>query len=295
MAPITFSDADRWRVGLIQTKMAPPLPPRGYIARTSLREHMETALDRRLTAVVAPAGSGKTTLLAEWYQTLDARDHLVAWLSLDADDDDPQQFGAYLVATLSRDAKGKPGRAAAILQEDPLTPIKIVQAVLLNEIAEGGREAFLFVDEFEQLNSRDSIALISRLLRYAPTNLHLIIGSRREPNLPLGGLAAGDQLLVLNSAALRFTADDAQRFFAHADGVRLDRPSVEMLNGAAEGWATGLQLAALALRESADAAKLARDLASNRFGIDRYFDRTILTQLPGEMFQFALRVSISIE
>ena len=251
---------------------------------------METALGRRLTLIVAPAGFGKTTLLAEWHEILHSRGHRVAWLSLDADDNDPQQFGIYLVAAF--DAKGKPGMAAAILREDPLTPMKVVHAVLLNEIAECGREVFLFVDEFELLNSRDSIALISRLLRYAPPNLHLIFGSRREPNLPLGGLTTEEQILVLDAAALRFTADDAQNFFAQADGVKLDRSSVEMLNGAAEGWATGLQLAALALRERADAAKLARDLASNRFGIDSYLDGTVLSQLPREVFQFALRVSI---
>jgi LuxR family maltose regulon positive regulatory protein len=253
---------------------------------------MEASTARRLTIVAAPAGFGKTTLLADWCETLRARGHQVAWLSLDEDDNNPQQLGAYLIATLSRDVEDKPGRAADLLREDPLTPMKIVQAVLLNEIAGCGCEVFLFVDEFERLNSRQSIALVSRLLRYAPSNLHLILGSRRQPNLPLGTLAVEEQLLTLDSGALRFTADDAQAFFAQTDGVGLDRPGVEMLNDAAEGWVAGLQLAALALRESAEPVQLARDLASNRFGIDTYLDDTVFSQLPREILEFTLRVSI---
>jgi LuxR family transcriptional regulator, maltose regulon positive regulatory protein len=291
-APGIFPDKDRWRVGLIHTKMAPPRPPRGRIARSALLERMEATTGRRLTVVVAPAGFGKTTLLAEWCQSLRARGHQIAWVSLDDDDDDPQQLGAYLIATLSRGAEDTPGRAADLLREDPLTPMKVVQGVLLNEIAECGREVFLFVDEFERLNSRQSVALVSRLLRYAPSNLHLILGSRRQPNLALGALAVEEQLLTLDSGALRFTADDAQMFFAQAGGVRLDRPGIEMLNDAAEGWVTGLQFAALALQEGVDTTQLARDLAGNRFGIDGYLDGAVFSQLPRDILQFALRVSI---
>jgi len=141
---------------LIHTKMAPPRPPRGRVTRPTLLGRMEASTARRLTIVAAPAGFGKTTLLADWCETLRARGHQVAWLSLDEDDNNPQQLGAYLIATLSRDVEDKPGRAADLLREDPLTPMKIVQAVLLNEIAACGREVFLFVDEFERLDSRQS-------------------------------------------------------------------------------------------------------------------------------------------
>jgi LuxR family transcriptional regulator, maltose regulon positive regulatory protein len=156
-APTNFPDEDRWRVGLIHTKMAQPQPPRGRVTRRAPLEQLEAATTRRLTVVVAPAGFGKTTLLAEWFETICARGHRAAWLSLDDDDDDPQQLGAYLIASLSRDAENKPGWAAALLREDPRTPMKVVQAVLLNEIAECRHEVFLFVDEFERLNSRLSI------------------------------------------------------------------------------------------------------------------------------------------
>lgn len=286
-------EEDRWSIGLIQTKMAPPRPPRGRVGQRNLIERLGAVQERRLSVVVAPAGFGKTTLLAEWYETLRELGHLAAWLSIDEEDDDQQQLGAYFVEALTRGADGKVLRASELLGQDPLTPMKTVLAVLLNEIAACGHKFFLFVDDFELLNSRQCLALVSRLLRYAPSNLHLVIGSRRAPNLALDSMFVQEQVLTLTSEELRFTSDDAQTFFARASGISIDRSGVELLHHATEGWVTGLQLAVLALRErSTDAGLLARDLESNRFGIDAYLDGTVFAQLPPAVLRFVLRVSI---
>lgn len=45
---------------------------------------------RKLTIVRAPAGYGKTTLLSQWISQFDEP---VVWLSIDAMDNDPSDFG----------------------------------------------------------------------------------------------------------------------------------------------------------------------------------------------------------
>ena len=290
-APNDISE-QRWSLSLLQTKMTPPRPPRGRVGRQALLARLSSEIERTLTVVIAPAGFGKTTLLAEWCEVLRAKQHLVAWLSLDAEDDDPQQFGAYVLASLSRAPNGVGRHAEALLRNDPLTPGKTVISVLLNEIATCGWQVFLVLDDFDRLTSEPIRATVSRLLRYAPENFHVLLGTRSEPSLALGQFRTQEQLLRLDAADLRFSADDAHAFFAQAAGVALDRPSVELLNDATEGWVAGLQLAALALRQTGDASRVARDLASSRFGIDAYLDETVLTQLPPPMLQFLLRTSI---
>ncbi|WP_429354449.1 hypothetical protein [Paraburkholderia sp. 32] len=86
---------------------------------------------RSITVVTAPAGFGKTTLLAGWCEALSQRKHVVAWLSLDAEDDDPQQFCAYLVAAFARASAEIASQAQQILNNDPLTPIRTVISLLL--------------------------------------------------------------------------------------------------------------------------------------------------------------------
>lgn len=283
---------DGWHLGLIQTKMAPPRLPRQRVGRDHLLRRLQASLARRLTVVSAPAGFGKTTLLTEWHDFLRAEGHLAAWLTLDADDNDPQQLGSYLVAALQHGTQGRCARSADLLRRDPFTPIRTVHGVLLNDIAACPEQVFLFLDDFESLNSRAGLAVVTRLLRYAPTNLHVLVGSRREPMLRSGEMWVQDQVLAVNADDLRFSADDAQAFFGGSEGVSLDRASVELLNRATEGWVSGLQLAALALRDREDTQTLARELASDHFGIDAYLDAAVLRNLPDAMLQFLLRVSI---
>ncbi|RQS76715.1 helix-turn-helix transcriptional regulator [Burkholderia sp. Bp8963] len=288
----TDSDEHPWNLSLIQTKMTPPRPPRFRVTRRTLLKRLAGAAEHTVTLIIAPAGFGKTTTLSEWCEVLRTRHQLVAWLSLDDDDDDPDQLGAYLVASLSRGTGGIGQQAEKLLRNDPVTPGRTVISVLLNEIAACGRQVFLILDDFDRLTSPPVRAAVFRLLRYAPANFHVLLGARGEPRLALAQFRAQGQLLRIDESDLRFSADDAQAFFSRTGTAALDRSTVEMLNDATEGWIAGLQLASLSLKEAADAGKVARDLAGNRFGIDAYLDDAVLTRLPPAVYQFLLRTSI---
>jgi MalT-like TPR region len=66
-------------------------------------EALEEGLARRLILVCATAGSGKTALLADWVR---GGDRPVAWLSLDAADNDPARFWRHVIAALDRGCPG---------------------------------------------------------------------------------------------------------------------------------------------------------------------------------------------
>jgi LuxR family maltose regulon positive regulatory protein len=186
----TSSDSTgrQWSVALIQTKMIPPRLPPGCVQRPALLQRLHEAPARGVTVVTAPAGFGKTTLLAGWCEALSEQKHPVAWLSLDEEDDDPQQFGAYLVAAFSRTSEDISWQAQQLLNHDALTPIKTVISALLNGIAAYGRCVFLILDDADRLTAMPVLAIASRLLRYAPENMHILLGARGEPALLLGQL-----------------------------------------------------------------------------------------------------------
>jgi ATP/maltotriose-dependent transcriptional regulator MalT len=54
---------------LVWTKLAPPAPRAGLIARPGRQSLLQASLDAKLCLLGAPAGSGKTTLLAQWCAT----------------------------------------------------------------------------------------------------------------------------------------------------------------------------------------------------------------------------------
>jgi LuxR family maltose regulon positive regulatory protein len=293
MVEMHSDSTDRnWSVSLIQTKMMAPRLPSGCVQRPALLERLREGRAHNITVVTAPAGFGKTTLLAGWSAALLDQKHPVAWLSLDEEDDDPQQFGAYLVAVFSRVSEDIAGQAQLLLNSDALTPIKTVISVLLNGIAASGRCVFLILDDVDRVTAKPVLAVLSRLLRYAPENMHILLGARAEPDLTLGQLRAPEKLMRIKIDDLRFSIDDAKAFFDQTGTVSLDRAGVELLNDATEGWVAGLQLASLSLNQAGDAATVASDLAGTRSGIDRYLNDTVLAHLPPPMLKFLLYTSI---
>jgi LuxR family maltose regulon positive regulatory protein len=279
-------------VPLIQTKMTPPPNLPGCVKRHALLDRFEERQPRSITMVTGPAGFGKTTLLADWSEALSEQNHPVAWLSVDGEDDDPQQFGAYLVAAFSRTSEDIARPAQELLNHDALTPVTTILSVLLNGIAEFGESVFLVLDDVDRLTAKPVLAMVSRLLLYAPENMHILLGARGEPAFTPGQLRAPEKLIRIDVNDLRFSSDDAHAFFEQTARLSLDHASVELLNETAEGWVTGLQLASLALRHAGDAAGVDGNLAAIRSGIYRYLDDAVLAHLPPGMLRFLLYTSI---
>src|SRR5262249_19106606 len=93
-----------------------------------LGEALDEGLARRLILVCAPAGFGKTALLAHWARS---GDRPVAWLSLDAADNDPARFLRHAVAALGRAPPGVRERAAQ-LGRPAVTPARCSPARLVS-------------------------------------------------------------------------------------------------------------------------------------------------------------------
>src|SRR5512133_437824 len=74
---------------LLATKLHIPRPQPGFVPPPRLVDRLDEALARGLVLVCAPAGFGKTVLLADWVRQ---SRRPVAWLSLDAGDNDPARF-----------------------------------------------------------------------------------------------------------------------------------------------------------------------------------------------------------
>ena len=84
---------------LLATKLALPRTSLPQVGRPRLSALLNAGTQQLLTLVSAPAGAGKTTLLASWSSSR-LPPGPVAWLSLDAADNEAGRFWAYLVAAL---------------------------------------------------------------------------------------------------------------------------------------------------------------------------------------------------
>jgi LuxR family maltose regulon positive regulatory protein len=236
---------------LLQTKLyIPPIQP-ALVPRPRLVKRLNEGLHRRLTLLSAPAGSGKTTLLAEWVAGCERP---VGWLSLDEGDNDLARWLAYLVAALQR--VGEPWEPIASVRDSVLgafqsprpPPLESVLTGLINAIAAVPDPLALVLDDYHVIKAEPVHRAVTFLLDHLPPRMHLIIATRSDPPLPIARLRGRGQVTELRLSDLRFAPHEIVQFLQRVVGVDLDTEDLAALTMRTEGWAAGLQMAAIAIQ-----------------------------------------------
>jgi LuxR family maltose regulon positive regulatory protein len=231
---------------LLRTKTTiPPTRPR-QVERLRLLERVNAGSRRALTLIVAPAGFGKTTLAAAWAQS-----HLIpaTWLSLQAADASRERFLAYLIQALQTIAPHL-GQTTLVLLHGG-SPAGALFA-LVNDLAEVETDFALILDDYHAVACPETDEILDFLLENRPATFHLVLTSRTVPGLNLSRLRALDQVTEIGTTDLRFTEPEVQAFLQTSLSLHLSAEDFARLNQSTEGWAVGLQLAALALARQPD-------------------------------------------
>ncbi len=279
---------------LLATKLHVPRPRPGFVPRPRLAERLDDGLAQGLVLVCAPAGYGKTTLLADWIQR---GEHPIAWLCLDPADNDPARFWRHALAALDGVCPGIGERVGPLLGPPAPSSYRGLVTALINELADrpGGDQALLVLDDYHLIDAGPVHESLVFLLEYRPPGLGVVLTSRSDPPLALSRLRARGQLAELRAAELRFTPGEAAALLRQAPagpGGPLSDAAVAALAARAEGWAAGLQLAALSLRGQPDAEGFVSAFAgSHRFILD-FLAEEVLEQQGEQVRTFLLETSV---
>jgi len=275
---------------LLETKLHAPRRRRGLVARPRLTDRMIDETLPALTIVAAPAGFGKTTLLADWFASADQESRSIAWLSLDPRDNDPTVFWSYVIAAVQTIASGVGQGALSLLGSSQ--PVDSVVASLLNDLVGRADEVVLVLDDYHVIESVQLHESIGFLLEHLPPHVHLVLGSRADPPLPLARLRARGDLLEIRAADLRFTPDESAAYFNESMGLQLTPDDVGALEARTEGWIAALQLAALSMQGRDDTSGfIATFTGDDRFVVD-YLAEEVLERLPDDVRDFLLATAI---
>lgn len=273
------------------TKLRVPLSRRQLVDRSRLTDRLPTGRGPmpRLVLVAAPAGSGKTTLLTQWLAAGDVR---TAWLSLDAADADLRRFLAHLVASVSVASPEVGADAAALLEDERTVRAEDVLAGLVEELDSLPGPTVIALDDYHVIDGAEVHEAVAFLLDNLPPQVTVAMTTRADPPLPLSRLRARGDLLEVRAADLRFTTAEATAFLNDVMGLGLQPQHVAALEQRTEGWATGLQLAALSAAGTADPDRFVEAFAgSHRFVLDYLVDEVLAGQ-PADVRSFLLDTSV---
>ena len=274
---------------VIATKLFRPNPRHQTVERTRLHDLLRHGRMLPLTLVVAPAGWGKSTLVAGWL----AHDRITAgWVSLDSGDDDPKRFWRYLL--LAADQAGSTAGAAALRRLDAAGSdvLRDVLPAFVNELTSSESPLVLVLDDYHLVTSAQVHNSVATLLDRSPPQLHLMLITRADPPLPLSRLRVRGDLAELRAEDLRFSPDEALEFFSDRLGTQLSERDVLRLLARTEGWAAGLQLAALRLRDRADPSAFIERFTGADWHIVNYLGEEVLTSQTPLVRDFLLVTSV---
>jgi len=276
-------------IPILSTKLFIPEPRKGLVVRKRLFNKLDAEADKKLILISAPAGFGKSTLVSSWAH---ASGKNIAWLSLDSDDNQIARFLLYLIAALQKIDNTIGEEAAQILALNIQVPPGVILPNLINDLDKVPRDLFLVLEDFHSISSHSIHEAVAFLLEHCPRTLHMVITTRSDPLLPIARLRARGQMIELRTADLRFTNSEALQFLNDSMGLLLDEEMIVRLEARTEGWITGLQMAALSMRDRENKQQFIEDFSgSNRYIMD-YLLEEVLANHPVEIQCFLLYTSI---
>ena len=278
---------------LLETKFHIPIWHSDGLIRPRLLDQLETGLteQRKLTLIAAPAGYGKTSLITSWLRSFTGSTRKI-WLSLEKNDNDPARFLSYWAAAWNHIIDFDLENVLVLLDAPQLPPFQSILDEIINALARLKGPTILVLDDYHIITNPLIHEILEYFLERQPHQAHLVITTRSDPPLPLARLRARGQMVEIRASDLRFTEDEASHFFNQSMHLALKDEEVQSLEMRTEGWAVGLQLAALALKNLPDPQRFVENFrGSHRYVLD-YLAEEVIRQQRDELREFLIQTSI---
>ena len=259
----------------------PPVPP-SLAPRPRLLHRLAAVRTTPVTVVVAGAGWGKSTVLAAWVRHAGLP---TAWVSLEGSENDPTRFWTYVATALSGPVPDVAGPALRALTIPSVDPLDVAVPELLNGFAAREETTVLVLDDLHEVTDARVIEGLESFLTHLPTALRVVLAGRTEPSVGLARLRARGRLTELVAADLRFTAPEARALVTSAlrggPGHSGPEPAaLADLLARTEGWAAGLVLGALSLRNRARGRAVPPGPPGVRHAVDYLLAEVLAGQAP---------------
>ena len=164
-----------------------------------------------------------------------------------------------------------------------------VAIAVVNDLVALGEPVVIVIDDFQFASA--AAPSLTTLIECLPPSCRVVMGSRTEPQLALYRLRAHGQLLEVRDAELRLTQAEVAAVMAEF-GIELNAAAVELLTARTEGWAAGVQMAAVSLRDESVPDLFLTEFAKTPRSITDFLGTEVLERQPAEILDFLLATSI---
>jgi LuxR family maltose regulon positive regulatory protein len=279
--------AARAAFDLVVSKLRRPLVRPGTVRRSPLLERLAHGDGPPIVSVIAPAGYGKTTLLSQWAEH---NGHTFAWVSVDEADNDPKVLLTYVAQALDAVEPIDERVFDALASPASSVPGSVVPR-LSSAFWSMTSPVALVLDDVHVLHNQQCRAALVTLADHVPNGSRLALASRTTPPLRIARLRAEGRVLEIGPGDLSLTLGEASSLLRDADLI-LSEDDVAALYRQTEGWAAGLYLAALYLREGGSPGRAAVSFGGGDRFINDYMESEFLARISRRKRVFLTRTSV---
>lgn len=163
---------------------------------------------------------------------------------------------------------------------------------LINQIIAHPKDVYLILDDYHLITDTRLHSGLAFLIGNAPPNLHILIATRTEPDLPLPRLRAKSQLLEITASDLRFLQDEAHNFVTSQLDTSISNATLEQLLHNTEGWIAGIHLALLAAKQHNAPNKMLQSVSGTHRYIFDYLMQDVLEQQTEGIRHFLISTAV---
>lgn len=286
---MTGTAPDRRPATASGTTFLPPRLPATVQPRARLDRRLGPDTGASWTLVVGPPGSGKTTLVRSWLERCDGA---WTWIGLTAAPYGRPDLADLLVRGVQRARPDRPLDTLDSLDMNVADGSTLLGSLVDELVADDEATPMIVVLDDTDLLTTEEWTLLRWLVGNVPPTLHLVLIGRGEPPFPLGRERASGRMNEVRARDLAMELDETTKLVAST----LGEPSPELavrIHARTEGWAAGVRLAALAIRDGADPSALFDRFASSTSSVAEFLLEEVLERQPADRREF-LRASASL-
>lgn len=218
-----------------RNRLSPPRNLTELVERSLVLRSLDVARAGRLTQVVGPPGSGKTVVLAQWRERLLGAGAKVAWCTMSEREAEPAAFLAMLARAI--DFAGLSMVDTGLFDIPDVEPRAALDSILLKlELSQV--ELVIIIDAFDCIDSPRMATCIEELVSTAPDTVHVVLATRRRPQVATAALRAHGFVRSIESNELQLSIGEISQILHLPE----DAPEVAVVAERTGGWAVAVDL-----------------------------------------------------
>ncbi|MDP4177908.1 MAG: LuxR C-terminal-related transcriptional regulator [Bacillota bacterium] len=276
---------------LLKAKYSIPRVSKQLLPRMSINCRLEDSLRHKLTIITAPAGYGKTAAVLKW---LEDKSILLpySWFSIDANDNDSFVFWRYFCAALNSISKEVSKIAEYIFSPQGNFDYNTHLSIIINTLSTIQSDFLLILDDFYFIENPIIFDNLSSFITYMPSNMHIIIISRRGIPLKLSKLSLNEELVVIGTKELQFDTKEINEYYKLKEYFFQEK-DIHKIENYTEGWAAALAALDMSYKNEKNRHSIVSSFVSSDLYLENYFDEDVYNTWTSEQQDFMEKISIS--